>query len=139
MPAPVRGGRLVGGDVSGHRVHSFGGDFHPLRRQIGRDIVRSATGSERAARLAAVRRGSGPPSEFADRSESAREAIAACFAEWEAYLVGGFAAMRADGLISTGIDPAELAVTVMTALQTWSDDRVLWRAVMACGVGSLPP
>jgi len=24
-------------------------------------------------------------------------------------------------------------------LQTWSDDRVLWRAVMACGVGSLPP
>jgi len=55
--------------------------------------------------------------ELADRSEPAREALAACFAEWEAYLVDGFTAMREDGLISREADPAELAVTVMTALQ----------------------
>lgn len=56
-------------------------------------------------------------SELADRSESAREALAACFAEWEAYFVDGFSAMREDGLMSPEADPAELAVTVMTALQ----------------------
>ena len=56
-------------------------------------------------------------SELADRSESAREALAACFAEWEAYFVDGFSAMREDGLLSPEADPAELAVTVMTALQ----------------------
>jgi TetR/AcrR family transcriptional regulator, transcriptional repressor for nem operon len=56
-------------------------------------------------------------SELSDRSESAREAIAACFTEWEAYLVDGFTAMREDGLMSRQADPAELAVTVMTALQ----------------------
>jgi AcrR family transcriptional regulator len=56
-------------------------------------------------------------SELADRSEPAREALAACFAEWEAFLVDGFTAMRASGLLSDEADPAELAVTVMTALQ----------------------
>ena len=56
-------------------------------------------------------------SELADRSEPARKALASCFAEWEAYLVDGFTAMREDGLISREADPAELAVTVMTALQ----------------------
>jgi AcrR family transcriptional regulator len=56
-------------------------------------------------------------SELADQSESAREALAACFTEWEAYLVDGFTAMRQDGLMSPEADPAELAVTVMTALQ----------------------
>ena len=56
-------------------------------------------------------------SELSDRSESAREALAACFAEWEAYFVDGFSAMREDGLMSPEADPAELAVTVMTALQ----------------------
>jgi TetR/AcrR family transcriptional regulator, transcriptional repressor for nem operon len=56
-------------------------------------------------------------SELADRSESARETLAACFAEWQAYLADGFTAMREHGLISPGADPAELAVTVMTALQ----------------------
>ncbi len=55
--------------------------------------------------------------ELADQSESARAALAACFAEWEAYLVAGFTAMREGGLISPETDPAELAVTVMTALQ----------------------
>ncbi len=56
-------------------------------------------------------------SELADRAESAREARGACFAEWEAYFVDGFSAMREDGLMSPEADPAELAVTVMTALQ----------------------
>lgn len=56
-------------------------------------------------------------SELADRSETARDALATCFAEWEAYLVDGLTAMREDGLISRDADPAELAVTVMTALQ----------------------
>jgi hypothetical protein len=71
-------------------------------------------------------------SELADRSEPARDALAACFAEWEAYLVDGFTAMREDGLISRGADPADLAVTVMTALpgglllaQTTRDARPL--------------
>jgi TetR/AcrR family transcriptional regulator, transcriptional repressor for nem operon len=56
-------------------------------------------------------------SELADRSEPAREVLTACFSEWEAYFVDGFTAMRKDGLLSPGADPAELAVTVMTALQ----------------------
>jgi AcrR family transcriptional regulator len=56
-------------------------------------------------------------SELADRSESARLALADCFAEWERYFIEGFAAMRDSGLISRKADPAELAVTVMTALQ----------------------
>jgi len=56
-------------------------------------------------------------SELADRSEPAREALTACFAEWESYLVDGLTAMREDGLVSRDADPAELAVTMMTALQ----------------------
>jgi len=56
-------------------------------------------------------------SELADRSESVRGVLVACFAEWEAYLVDGFTAMREDGLLSPDADPAELAVTMMTALQ----------------------
>lgn len=56
-------------------------------------------------------------SELADRSETARKAVAACFTEWESYLVEGFTAMREDGLLAPEADPAELAVTVMTALQ----------------------
>jgi TetR/AcrR family transcriptional repressor of nem operon len=56
-------------------------------------------------------------SELADHSEPARKTLTACFAEWEAYLVDGFTAMREDGLMSPAADPAELAVTVMTALQ----------------------
>lgn len=55
--------------------------------------------------------------ELADRSDSARQTIATCFTEWEAYLVDGFTAMRADGLMSGEADPSELAVAVMTALQ----------------------
>ena len=56
-------------------------------------------------------------SELADHSEPAREVLTTCFGEWEAYLVDGFTAMREDGLLLPEADPAELAVTVMTALQ----------------------
>jgi len=56
-------------------------------------------------------------SELADHSEPARKTLSDCFSEWEAYLVDGFTAMREDGLMSPAADPAELAVTVMTALQ----------------------
>ena len=55
--------------------------------------------------------------ELADRSEAARQALVTCFGEWEGYLAEGFAHMRADGLLSRRADPAELALTVMTALQ----------------------
>ena len=55
--------------------------------------------------------------ELAERSEPAREALAICFAEWQAYLVSGFTSMREDGLLAPDADPAELAVTVMAALQ----------------------
>lgn len=56
-------------------------------------------------------------SELADQSESARQALIACFEEWEAYLVTGFTEMRESGLISRTADPVDLAVTVMAALQ----------------------
>jgi AcrR family transcriptional regulator len=55
--------------------------------------------------------------ELADQSELARLELAACFTEWESYLVDGFAAMQESGLISKECDPTELALTVMTAVQ----------------------
>lgn len=56
-------------------------------------------------------------SELADQSEPARRELAACFDEWESYLVNGFAAMQRDHLVSDDCDPKELALTVMSALQ----------------------
>ena len=56
-------------------------------------------------------------SELADRSESARKALVLSFTEWQGYLVDGFTAMREHGLLSPDADPAELALTFMTALQ----------------------
>ena len=56
-------------------------------------------------------------SELADRSESARRVLAACFAEWEEYLLDGFRAMRAGGELSQDADPQSLATAVMAALQ----------------------
>jgi TetR/AcrR family transcriptional repressor of nem operon len=107
-----------------------------IRRQLGRVIAGQETELRELRTWAGLRRwgdhlvevtratggiGGCPlgslASQLADSSESARETLAACFAEWEAYLVSGFTAMREDGLISPGADPAELAVTVMTALQ----------------------
>jgi hypothetical protein len=55
--------------------------------------------------------------ELADQSEPARRVLARCFAEWQSYLSEGFEAMRNNGELAAQADPAELALTVMTALQ----------------------
>jgi TetR/AcrR family transcriptional regulator, transcriptional repressor for nem operon len=55
--------------------------------------------------------------ELADQSEPARRVLAQCFAEWQSYLSEGFAAMRSNGELAAQADPAELALTVMSALQ----------------------
>jgi TetR/AcrR family transcriptional regulator, transcriptional repressor for nem operon len=55
--------------------------------------------------------------ELADQSEPARRVLAQCFAEWQSYLSEGFGAMRDKGELATQADPAELALTVMSALQ----------------------
>ncbi|MEM6110300.1 TetR family transcriptional regulator [Mycobacterium sp. 050272] len=55
--------------------------------------------------------------ELADRSDSARHVLAQCFAEWESYLSAGFLAMRDNGELAAEADPAELALTMMSALQ----------------------
>jgi TetR/AcrR family transcriptional regulator, transcriptional repressor for nem operon len=55
--------------------------------------------------------------ELADQSEPARRVLAQCFAEWQSYLSEGFQAMRDNGELAARADPAELALTVMSALQ----------------------
>lgn len=55
--------------------------------------------------------------ELADQSEPARRMLAQCFAEWQSYLSEGFQAMRDNGELAARADPAELALTVMSALQ----------------------
>ena len=55
--------------------------------------------------------------ELADQSEPARRVLAECFADWQSYLSGGFQAMRERGELAAQADPAELALTVLTALQ----------------------
>jgi TetR/AcrR family transcriptional repressor of nem operon len=55
--------------------------------------------------------------ELADQSEPARRVLAQCFAEWQSYLSEGFEAMRSNGELAAHADPAELALTVMSALQ----------------------
>jgi AcrR family transcriptional regulator len=55
--------------------------------------------------------------ELADQSEPARRVLAQCFAEWQSYLSKGFEAMRDNGELAAQADPADLALTVMTALQ----------------------
>ncbi|MGI8414798.1 MAG: TetR/AcrR family transcriptional regulator [Nakamurella sp.] len=56
-------------------------------------------------------------SELADRSESARTVLAACFETWESYLAAGLERMRAAGVLASEADPASLASAVMAALQ----------------------
>jgi len=53
--------------------------------------------------------------ELADQSEPARRVLAQCFAEWQSYLSEGFKAMRDNGELAAKADPAELALTVMSA------------------------
>ena len=55
--------------------------------------------------------------ELADQSEPARRVLAQCFAEWQSYLCEGFEAMRDNGELAAQADPAELALTLMSALQ----------------------
>jgi TetR/AcrR family transcriptional regulator, transcriptional repressor for nem operon len=55
--------------------------------------------------------------ELADQSEPARRVLAQCFAEWQSYLSEGFEAMRNDGELAARADPAELALTLMSALE----------------------
>src|SRR5947207_8397130 len=55
--------------------------------------------------------------ELADQSEPARRVLAQCFAEWQSYLSERFAAMRDKGELAAQADPAELALTMMSALQ----------------------
>ena len=54
---------------------------------------------------------------LADQSEPARRVLALCFAEWQSYLSEGFKAMHDNGELAAHADPAELALTVMSALQ----------------------
>ena len=53
--------------------------------------------------------------ELADQSEPAQRVLAQCFAEWQSYLSEGFEAMRDKGELAARADPAELALTVMSA------------------------
>jgi len=55
--------------------------------------------------------------ELADQSEPARRVLAQCFADWQSYLSDGFKAMRDNGELAARADPAELALTVLSALQ----------------------
>src|SRR5262249_9350067 len=54
---------------------------------------------------------------LADRSDSARHALARALARTQAYLSTGFAAMRDNGELAPEADVDELALTVMSALQ----------------------
>jgi TetR/AcrR family transcriptional repressor of nem operon len=56
-------------------------------------------------------------SELADQSEPARRVLAQCFADWQSYLSEGFKAMRDNGELAAQADPAELALTMISALQ----------------------
>lgn len=55
--------------------------------------------------------------ELAERSDSARRQLAEGFAEWQSYLSVGLATMQDNGEITPDADPAELALTIMSALQ----------------------
>lgn len=55
--------------------------------------------------------------EVAERSDSARQELAQSFGEWQSYLSAGLATMRDKGELSADADPAELALTLLSALQ----------------------
>src|SRR5215470_7913414 len=55
--------------------------------------------------------------ELADQSEPARRMLAQCFADWQSYLSEGLKAMRDNGELAARADPAELALTMISALQ----------------------
>lgn len=55
--------------------------------------------------------------ELAERSDPARQELAQSFAEWQSYLSSGLAIMRDNAELTPDADPAELALTMMSALQ----------------------
>lgn len=55
--------------------------------------------------------------ELAEQSDSARQELAQSFAEWQAYLCAGMTTMRGNGELSAEADPADLALTMMSAVQ----------------------
>ena len=55
--------------------------------------------------------------ELADQSEPARRVLEQCFVEWQSYLLAGFTVMRDNGELAARADPAELALTMISALQ----------------------
>lgn len=56
-------------------------------------------------------------SELADRSETARGALARSFTQWDAHLVGALERMQLEGSLSKAVDISELATGILTALQ----------------------
>jgi TetR/AcrR family transcriptional regulator, transcriptional repressor for nem operon len=55
--------------------------------------------------------------ELAERSDPARQQLAESFADWQSYLSAGLTTMRDNGEMTADADPAELALTIMSALQ----------------------
>jgi AcrR family transcriptional regulator len=55
--------------------------------------------------------------ELADRDDTARADLAACFAAWEGYLVDGLAHMRERGGLAPNADPRRLAMATFASLQ----------------------
>ena len=56
-------------------------------------------------------------SELADRSETARDALARSFAQWESHVAGALETMRQEGELSQAADIPQLATGIVTALQ----------------------
>jgi TetR/AcrR family transcriptional repressor of nem operon len=56
-------------------------------------------------------------SELADRSETARNALARSFDRWDSHLVGALERMRHEGGLSPAADIPQLATGILTALQ----------------------
>lgn len=55
--------------------------------------------------------------ELANRSDQARNLLVAGFARWEDRLAEGFATMQASGELKSTVDPRELAIGVLCAVQ----------------------
>jgi len=55
--------------------------------------------------------------ELADRDDTARADLAACFAAWESYLVDGLTHMRDRGDLAPNADPRRLAMATFASLQ----------------------
>jgi AcrR family transcriptional regulator len=56
-------------------------------------------------------------SELADRSETARDALAQSFCQWDAHLISALERMRGEGSLSKAADIPQLATGLLTALQ----------------------